>query len=770
MSSETAEDRVAVQLARRAINKGSQLLRTNEYAEFHRRRTEELRERAASISSVGQSLALPKYDNRFDRRARTLDVTASLATMRQFGVMRNFDEALAEAFCSGAIRLLDAAVLRSGKLLCLDRRQNMEKNESRSSRRVFLPPNVAACALREADRRVCFVSHAWRCIAHPDIAHLAPDGSTPASVVSPVDNLTLDALVRFLRDPLGAHLVGVFVDVACLHQRPRTAQQQDAFDQALKVMAHGYASPLGTTVARFADVPRCPPELATEVAVVGAAEASAEAVCAAVSIGAVHPFWPMEVDMESAMAARVAAVAATRLPSRGLWRIQMGTAQAAAEAPARLELAKRGLAELHDSLEDGAARVPDRLIHEPHALDRLALLPAAPALVRLHLAERVHEGQAQARLGGGHHETAAQILRRQGLAGAGSLGEYSTSWYNDRPYWSRGWCVLESAASDEMVARLAFYPQVAAALEGLPPKLVEIGGDAPVAVAVEATAEGAGRRIERITAALRDETNTKFTGKADRPKVVSLYHDFVLQVDRAVAVASNTLDGVVAWDLPVRGARPLAREGSHRWSDDGGSLFGVCKRPECNNFANVQKRGHCNACAARYNISPSTRSFMSDDIRRLCEVNQTTGGWSRFVHPRHGELELPTPFVCVAQRPPIVGDCILTVREVGQWMCNSPGWVVNVNSNVNGPRAVTLIMGSIAGQEEITVTVDAFLICGRAAAEEAEAPPPASPSDFMHMPTAVPPPMPPPPMPPPPPARPPPQPPRSTQWRTTPRS
>ena len=72
-----------------------------------------------------------------------------------------------------------------------------------------MPPAAAAAALRAADRRVCFLTHAWRCCVHPD-----PDGAT------------LAALLRLLRDPLGAHVVGVFVDFACLPQWPRTAEQE----------------------------------------------------------------------------------------------------------------------------------------------------------------------------------------------------------------------------------------------------------------------------------------------------------------------------------------------------------------------------------------------------------------------------------------------------------------------------------------------------------------------------------------------------------------
>ena len=55
-----------------------------------------------------------------------------------------------------------------------------------------------------------------------------------------------------------AHVVGVFVDFSCLHQSPRTRLQDVDLSAALRVMMHGFASPLGTTVARFAYIPPCP--------------------------------------------------------------------------------------------------------------------------------------------------------------------------------------------------------------------------------------------------------------------------------------------------------------------------------------------------------------------------------------------------------------------------------------------------------------------------------------------------------------------------------
>ena len=77
------------------------------------------------------------------------------------------------------------------------------------------------------------------------------------------------ALLRYLRDPLGAHIVGVFADYSCVHQLPRDRDEETIFSKALAVMASGYASLVGTTVARFTEIPRCPHELESVVGIKG---------------------------------------------------------------------------------------------------------------------------------------------------------------------------------------------------------------------------------------------------------------------------------------------------------------------------------------------------------------------------------------------------------------------------------------------------------------------------------------------------------------------
>ena len=76
------------------------------------------------------------------------------------------DEPLVAVLGSGAIRLLDASQLRAGRLARLARRQDLPDS-------AFLSTAAAVEALRAADRRVCFVSHAWRTVVDPD-----PDGAT----------------------------------------------------------------------------------------------------------------------------------------------------------------------------------------------------------------------------------------------------------------------------------------------------------------------------------------------------------------------------------------------------------------------------------------------------------------------------------------------------------------------------------------------------------------------------------------------------------------
>ena len=133
--------------------------------------------------------------------------------------------------------------------------------------------------------------------------------------------------MRFLNDPLGVHVTGAFFDLASLFQHPRTPDQNRAFGQALNVMAIGYASPLGTLVARFDAMPPCPPELAAVVAVRGGADA------------------PTGADAAKALRAALAGAGETPREvvslayddAKGVWRAELGSAEAAEAAVAELE-------------------------------------------------------------------------------------------------------------------------------------------------------------------------------------------------------------------------------------------------------------------------------------------------------------------------------------------------------------------------------------------------------------------------------------------------
>ena len=45
-----------------------------------------------------------------------------------------------------------------------------------------------------------------------------------------------------------------------------------------------------------------------------------------------------------------------------------------------------------------------------------------------------------------------------------------------RPYDDRGWCILETVSALEIVLRARVYAKLAAVLDALPPKIVDIGG------------------------------------------------------------------------------------------------------------------------------------------------------------------------------------------------------------------------------------------------------------------------------------------------------
>jgi hypothetical protein len=147
--------------------------------------------------------------------------------------------------------------------------------------------------------------------------------------------------------------------------------------------------------------------------------------------------------------------------------------------------------------------------------------------------------------------------------------------YNDRPYEQRGWCIFESAVSLVFIDKLGNYSQMKARLDGLPPKMVEIGEapdvsarvatlgvasslvasatsvgvggsggvdgrDSPTrprsdSPSVEGSRKGTGRRSDAVREQIRSATFSN--GVSDKERVVALYDDFSMTLSDVMAQA-----------------------------------------------------------------------------------------------------------------------------------------------------------------------------------------------------------------------------------------
>ena len=145
----------------------------------------------------------------------------------------------------------------------------------------------------------------------------------------------------------------------------------------------------------------------------------------------------------------------------------------------------------------------------------------------------------------GSAEEAAAAAAELEAAPPPALGEGATAcrWYSDRPVSERGWCVLEVAASREMAARLAAFPQLAPTLARLPAKLVEVGGDAPTVIEQGVLDAEEAPRIARVQQALTDSTQSHFTYGADRQRAALLFDQLVAKIGSTAAQAGDALGG-----------------------------------------------------------------------------------------------------------------------------------------------------------------------------------------------------------------------------------
>jgi len=113
------------------------------------------------------------------------------------------------------------------------------------------------------------------------------------------------------------------------------------------------------------------------------------------------------------------------------------------------------------ALRDGFARF-GRVVEVERVLTREARPDAA------------EEIEAVLRFGSRAEAEAAMAGQQSALQGLGG-GAWACFEYNERPYDGaddgRGWCRFESGVSTEVTSRVAFMPELAPVLEGLPPKV-----------------------------------------------------------------------------------------------------------------------------------------------------------------------------------------------------------------------------------------------------------------------------------------------------------
>ena len=136
-----------------------------------------------------------------------------------------------------------------------------------------------------------------------------------------------------------------------------------------------------------------------------------------------------------------------------------------------------------------------------------------------------------------------------------------------RMYEERGWTMFESALSIEVVARAAYFKGLRKALAYLPPKLVEIDGEEPLAAEEvdDLPFEGlVGPRIERTRASIQAAS---FTGKGDKDLLPRLYCEHMADIGDALEHAGEGPAGEyegkrnAAGQREGRGVFYLARDG-----------------------------------------------------------------------------------------------------------------------------------------------------------------------------------------------------------------
>ena len=160
-------------------------------------------------------------------------------------------------------------------------------------------------------------------------------------------------------------------------------------------------------------------------------------------------------------------------------------------------------------------------------------LEAHGALERVH---RDDQGRWRARFAS--HADAERAVAAGPFVGVTAIFTF----HNARPYAARGWTSLESGVSTEGPARAAYLPGLKATLERLPPKLVEIDGEAPEAASEQYGGnEGMGPRIERVRSSIQDAFFSDTRG-LDKALVVGLYNEFIVKIGNAMVISGEGVD------------------------------------------------------------------------------------------------------------------------------------------------------------------------------------------------------------------------------------
>lgn len=133
-------------------------------------------------------------------------------------------------------------------------------------------------------------------------------------------------------------------------------------------------------------------------------------------------------------------------------------------------------------------------------------------------------------------------------------GAFAALAYNDLPFTRRGWCVMEDAATTEVLAHLSYYADwLQHALQSLRrPKALLITADAPPEqLAVPYCAAGLQARVATI---IKRIESAHFIGNADRSTVVRMYAEYgVLMFNRIKDVGEvqglrSTEDRVISFE------------------------------------------------------------------------------------------------------------------------------------------------------------------------------------------------------------------------------